>query len=57
MNHPILSSFNHDSKIDPKEAEIESMKNESERLAIASLANCLSLNTKKKNYAVGYVIG
>ena len=30
LNHClVLSSFNHDSKIDPKEAEIESMKDES----------------------------
>ena len=34
----ILSSFSHDSKIDPKVAETESVKYESQRLAMANFA-------------------
>lgn len=53
----ILSNFNHDSKIDPKAAEIKSMKNESQRLATVNFANCLILKDKKLNSTFGYVIG
>ena len=53
----ILSSFNHDSKINPKAAKTESVKDESWRLAMASFANCLILKAKKINSAFGYVIG
>ena len=53
----ILSSFSHDSKIDPKAAETESVKDESWSLATTSFANCLILKAEKLNYAFGYVIG
>ena len=53
----VLSSFNHDNKIDPKAAETESMKDESWRLDTASFANCLILKAEKLNSMFGYVIG
>ena len=52
----VLSSFNHDSKIDPKAAETESVKDESWRLATTSFANCLILKAEKLNSTFGYVI-
>jgi len=58
LNHClVLSSFKHDSKIDPKETEIESVKDESWRLAMTSFANYLILKAEKLNSAFGYVIG
>ena len=53
----ILSSFNHDSKINPKATETKSVKDESWRLATTSFANCLILKSEKLNSAFGYVIG
>ena len=55
-HHLVLSSFSHDSKIDPKVAETESVKDESWRLAPANFANCLILKAEKLNSAFGYVI-
>ena len=52
----ILSSFKHNSKIDPKAAEIESLKNERWRLAMASFANYQILMAEKLNSTFGYVI-
>ena len=53
----ILSSFSHDSKINPKAVETEFAKDESWRLATASLTNCLILKAEKLNSVFGYVIG
>ena len=51
-HHLVLSSFSHDSKIDPKAAETKSMKDESWRLATANFAKLSNFEGRKAKFFV-----
>ena len=48
----VLSSFKHGSKVDPKETETESVKDERWRLAMASFAKLSNFEGRKAKFCV-----
>ena len=51
-HHRVLSSFSHDSKIDPKVAETESVKDESWILATANFSKLSNFEGRKAKFRV-----